>query len=119
MSTLSRLNRIARIDPRFQTAEQGFDSFVSVVQHEERRTGARVFVRSGAIGDDPLLFIEVDACDVDLEFIQRDGQRADNVTLCKRLSVSHVYNGRGAGEIGCVRFLYAHTRDIIFGGGQV
>ena len=63
------LNRIARIDPRLKTAEQGFDLCVSIVQHEERRTGARMFVRSGAVGDDPLIFIEIDAFNVYLKLI--------------------------------------------------
>lgn len=42
---LLRINRISCFDPGVQTAEQRADLFISVMQHEERRTGAVRSVR--------------------------------------------------------------------------
>jgi hypothetical protein len=49
---------VASVDPGFKSAEHGLHVGVSVIDQEERRTGARMFVRSGAVGDDPLVFFE-------------------------------------------------------------
>jgi len=49
---------IACVDPGFKAAKDGIDAGVTVVQEDERRTGACVFVWSGAVGDDPLFFIQ-------------------------------------------------------------
>lgn len=68
-----RLHRIARLHPGIETAKQGANFCITVMQQNERRTGARVFVRSGATGDDPLIFGEVNTNDVRFEFIQRNG----------------------------------------------
>ena len=51
-------NRIASIDPGLQATQDGTDTRIAVVQKDERRTGACVFVKSGAVGDDPFIFIE-------------------------------------------------------------
>jgi hypothetical protein len=53
-----RLHREARIDPRLQPAEDGSDFDEAILQQNERRTGAGVLVQSGAVGNDPLVFIE-------------------------------------------------------------
>ena len=55
------LSRITRIDPGLQAAKDCTDARVLVIQKDERRTGARVFVRSGTVGDDPFIFVEVQA----------------------------------------------------------
>jgi len=52
------LNRISCIDPGLQATKDGTDARIAVMQKDERRTGARVFVESGAVGDDPFIFIE-------------------------------------------------------------
>jgi hypothetical protein len=52
------LDRIPCIDPGLQAAQDGTDTWIAVMQKDERRTGARVFVKSGAIGNDPFVFIE-------------------------------------------------------------
>lgn len=114
-----RLNRIPRIDPRFQPAEQRFDLCVSVVQHEERRTGARMFVRSGTVRDDPLVFAEIHAIDVNFKFIQWNGQRADYMLLAVRFRASHIHDDRRAGSVGCVCFFQRNARNIRFGERQV
>jgi hypothetical protein len=50
--------------PGTQTAEDGFHMGKSVLQKEERRTGARVFILSGAVSDDPLIFFELDVLNI-------------------------------------------------------
>ena len=52
------LDRISRIDPGLQTTKNGTDIGIAVMQKDERRTGARVFIKSGAVGNDPFVFIE-------------------------------------------------------------
>jgi len=49
---------IARIDPRLQAAEDGGCVLKTVLKQNGRRTGAGFFAGSGAVGDDPLCFIE-------------------------------------------------------------
>jgi hypothetical protein len=53
------LDGISRAEPCFESTKDGIDTGVTVMQKDERRTGACVFVQSGTVGDDPLVFIEV------------------------------------------------------------
>jgi hypothetical protein len=46
-----RLQRISPFDPGFQAAQDGISSGKTVLQKDQRRPGACVFSRSGAIGD--------------------------------------------------------------------
>ena len=78
----------------------------AIVQKEERRTGARVFILSGAVGDDPLVFIESHACWIDFEFIQWNGDRARNVTCCKALRAAHIHDNRFAAVEGSFGILH-------------
>ncbi len=48
-----RCGGIACIDPGFKTTEQGGDIGKTVFDQDGRRTGARFFIRSGTVGDDP------------------------------------------------------------------
>ena len=50
--------RVASRDQRFVAAKYGFNLAVTVFQHDERCTSARVFSGSGAIGDVPDVFIK-------------------------------------------------------------
>ena len=74
--------RVTRIHPRGESAEQGLYFFVTVIQEQERRTGARVFVLSGAVGDDPLTLFERETFDVGLEIAERNGDGSRGVTGC-------------------------------------
>lgn len=60
---------ISRIHPGGESAEKSFHFYISVLKHEERRTGARMFIRSGAVGDNPLIFVERKSADVVLEVL--------------------------------------------------
>ena len=84
------LDRESQIDPRIESANDGADAGEAVVQQEERRTGARVFVRSGAVGDDPLTFFEREIADVIFEILQGDGDGAGCMAFCIGLCASHV-----------------------------
>jgi len=53
--TLLWLHRVACLGPCLEPAEDRSDFFIAVVKKDERRTGARVLIQSGAVGDDPLI----------------------------------------------------------------
>ena len=66
-----RLHRASRFRPSLVSAEDRRDVFVPVMQQEERRTGARVFFLSGAVGDDPLVLVDACKSRVHFNFIVR------------------------------------------------
>ena len=90
------------------------DVCVAVVQEEERRTGARVFVLSGAVGDDPLILFERDASEAVLESFKGDGDCAFDVTLNEVIGVSRVYEDGGAGIMGGFGVADGDARDFVF-----
>jgi hypothetical protein len=65
-----RIDRISRLLPGQKTAEDGCDVGIPVVQKEERRTGARVFVLSGTVSDDPGILVKVYIRNVRFELAQ-------------------------------------------------
>ena len=77
-----RFYLISCIHPGSESAEQGLDGFIAIVHHEERRTGARVFVLSGAVGDDPLAFFEREVANISLDIIERNRDRSSGMTIC-------------------------------------
>jgi hypothetical protein len=62
-----RLDRVPCLLPGCKTAQDGSDFGISVMQKEERRTGARVFIQSGTVGDDPVVLIKTQVGEVDFE----------------------------------------------------
>ena len=70
-----RLYREACLLPRVEFAENGAYVGEAVMQKNERRTGAGVFIRSGAVGDDPLVLVQRHAFRGILDACQRDGER--------------------------------------------
>ena len=89
-----RLCRESCIDPSGEPAQQCLDTCIAIVQKEERRTGALMFVRSGTVGDDPLVFIERHSRDISFDGAQRNGDRADCVALRKGIRAAHIYQDR-------------------------
>jgi hypothetical protein len=65
---------------------------VAVMQKDERRTGAGVFVWSGAIGNDPLIFVKCQACGICLELSKLDVDCPWDMTCRVSLGTSHIYN---------------------------
>ena len=55
-----------------------------------------MFILSGAVGDDPLVFFEGDVTDISFKFIQWNGDRACNVTSSKGLRAANIHNDRFA-----------------------
>jgi hypothetical protein len=53
-----RLYRQASLEKGFKAPQHRIDPLKTILQHQERRPGARVFSRSGAVGDVPGLFIQ-------------------------------------------------------------
>ncbi len=62
-----RLGGMSRFEPGGKAAQDGSDICIPVIKEKERRTGACVLVLSGAVGDDPLVRLEVQACRVGLD----------------------------------------------------
>jgi hypothetical protein len=80
------------IQPGLPAAFQGEDFFISVVKEFNRRTGACMFSRSGAIGDN--LFVTRNLFHPRFDFIERDLQSAfDFVRVI--VFVAHIYDDDG------------------------
>jgi len=69
-------HRIAGSRPRIQAAEDGIDFCEAVLQEDERRTGAGMFVGSGAIGDDPLIPVIRESKGIKFNVIQGNRDRS-------------------------------------------
>lgn len=85
------------------------------MQHEERRTGARMFVWSGTVGDDPLLFVEVHTINVYFKPVERNGQRLRHMLFAISFRASHIHNDRRASSVRGVGDLERHTRHVGLG----
>lgn len=62
-----RLDWISCFEPGGKAAQDGSNLCITVIKENERRTGACVLILSGAVGDDPLVLLEVQACQVGLD----------------------------------------------------
>ena len=67
--TCLRLYWIACVNPCGKAAQDRSSTRKAIVQHKERRTGARMLVLSGTVGDDPLAFIKRQISNIILELI--------------------------------------------------
>jgi hypothetical protein len=72
-----RLNRITGIFPGSEAAQDRGDVFETIVEQDPRRTGAGMLVKSGAVGDDPLVGIQFGQAGWDIR--QGKAQRAGDV----------------------------------------
>ena len=108
------LNRIPCINPRLKPAKNRSDVCKAIVQKEERRTGARVFVLSGAVGDDPLIFIESYDGRVGFDLIHWNIERAWDVTQRESICASHVQEDRRAAIVRDQRLFQYDAWNIIF-----
>lgn len=87
-------NRIAGIDPGLQATQDGADTRIAAVQKDERRTGARVFIKSGTVGNDPFVLIERQIGRIRLDCAQRNLQRACDMTSGVGVRAAHIHNDR-------------------------
>ena len=65
---------------------------VAVLQKDERRTGACVFVWSGAIGNDPLIFVKRQAYRICLDLSKLDVDCPWDMTGRVSLCAPHIHN---------------------------
>ena len=110
-----RLYREACLNPGGEPAQQGIDTCIAIVQKEERRTSALMFVRSGTVGDDPLVFIERHSRDVSFDGAKRNGDRPDRMALRKGLWTAHIYQDRRAAVECRLCFLKGNARHLRLG----
>jgi hypothetical protein len=69
------------IDPGCKTAEHGGDIGETVFKQDGRRTGAQFFAWSGAVGDDPRIWVEFTK--TRSQIVDWDVDRACNMLPCK------------------------------------
>lgn len=79
LSDLSLLRRIACGFPLFKPAKKRMDIRPTVIHQFDRRTGARRFVRSGAIGYDRFVF--GNGSDALVNFVEREPNGSFNLTF--------------------------------------
>jgi hypothetical protein len=72
MSLALRLDRISGFDPGLVSTEHGSHICVTVVDQYERRTGACVFILSGTVSDNPLVFFESQTVGICFDLRQRN-----------------------------------------------
>src|SRR4030042_4527471 len=65
---------VAGFHPRPISPQDGIDALETILDQDERRTGARFLSGSGAVGDDPTAGVEL--AETAVEFGQRDGEGA-------------------------------------------
>lgn len=83
-----RLGRISGLLPGGESAQQGGDAGESVLEQGERRTGAGFFRWSGAVGDNPIVFIQF--AQAGGQFIFGDVERAGDVQQLERFGAAHI-----------------------------
>lgn len=86
-----RFDGIPCIDPSVKAAEDGSDIGISMSEHQERRTGAGMFILSGAVGDDPMVFGEAQFCGIRFELSELDIDRTRDVTGRECIFASYIY----------------------------
>src|SRR5262245_42742042 len=100
--------------PGVKAAEQRASVVESILLKQERCTGARVFGRSGAVGDDELIFrqnFEI----AGLQLVQRDLERAFDVRRLVYVTESDVDKDRIAFSDQLLRFFHFDARNLVFG----
>ena len=75
-----RLYGIPCLYPGLKTAQDWSYFFITVVQQDERRTGACMLILSGTVGNDPLFLVEFQTRWVGLNHAQRNGNCTRDAT---------------------------------------
>jgi hypothetical protein len=91
---------------------------IPIMQKQERRTGARVFVWSGAVGNDPGVFVKIHVGDIIFELAQWDIDRTRDVAALIRFWIAHIHEDGCASVVRGQRPFQRNPRDICFGGGE-
>ena len=104
---------IASVHPGAKTTFDGSDALKTIVDEDLRRTGARLFIRSGAVGDDPLAGVELIRPGAKL--FQRNGKSTRDVAGCIRISAAHIDKYCGTRTKGGYGFSEADAGNIEVG----
>ena len=98
-----------------KTAEYGGDVGVSVSEQEERRTGAGMFIQSGTVGDDPLVFGEIEFCRIGFELSKLDVDRTRDMAGRECLFASYIDNDGCSIVEGSFGIFNSYPPNFIFG----
>lgn len=109
--TVLWFGRIAGIYPGFKAAFYRVDFGKTCLQHQERRTGARIFSRSGAVGYIPLLWVQ--SREISLQVGDRQADRAGRVLRRVLFSGTRVYQYRFSIPDSLIRFLNSQAGNVI------
>jgi len=85
---------------------------IAIMQKDKRRTGARMLIESGAIGDDPLILIKIQSIRVCLDFSKLDVDRALYVTCGVCIRTTHIDDNGLTGIKSSFGYIYRHARDL-------
>src|SRR5215216_4494702 len=107
-----KLYGIPCLYPGLKTAQDRSYFFITVVQQDERRTGACMLVLSGTVRNDPLFLVELQTRWVRLNRAQRNGNRTRDVTRFVCLRAAHIYDDRVAALERQLRFLERNARHL-------
>ena len=112
---LLRLHRISCCDPICEATENGSHTGIAIMQKKIRRTGAGVLVQSGAVGDDPLFFREIQTRWIPLDLDQGNIDGACDMTRLIGVRVANIDNDRCSGIEGRSCFFNGYARHIPLG----
>ncbi len=97
----SRFDGVAGLDPGVEATEDGLHVREAMTFQDLRRTGAGLFIRSGAVGDDPLRRVQLG--EAGLEVRGGDGEGAGDMAGGIGFGGARIDEHRGAGLVGRVR----------------
>jgi len=103
---------VAGLDPRPESAQDGCHPGEPIFQQNLRRTGARFLGRSSAVGDEPRIRIELTFAI--WESIQRDRQRAGDMSALEGALIPHIDEDRRPRLVGLPRVRQIDPRDILY-----
>lgn len=78
-----------------------------------------MFVLSGTVGNDPLVFIERYLRKVPFDLAKRDRDRACDMTFFKGIWTAYIHKDRRAAVERCLCFLEGYTRNFRLGKRQL
>jgi len=82
------------------------------MQKDKRRTGAGMFVKSGTVRDDPLVFSELQTCGVGFDLSKLNVDGAWDVASLISSSTAHIYHDSQAAVECGFRFLHSQAWDF-------
>lgn len=106
-----RFYRITGLVPGFKAAQDRIGPCKTGLQEKERHPGARIFSRSGTVGDVP--GVGVQFADPVFELVQRDIDRTGDVSLSELRLAAGIHDHRGAILLRFIGFLSRDPDDLV------